>query len=131
MNTDDFGKLVLRLTVGGLILFHGVHKILTGIEPIRGMLEAHGLPAFLAHGVYAGEVAAPILIILGVVSRLGGALIVVDMIVAIVLAGTAKLLAVNAMGGYALELEMFFLLGGLSVALLGAGRFGLGGETLN
>ena len=23
---NDFGKLILRLTVGGLMLFHGVHK---------------------------------------------------------------------------------------------------------
>ncbi|HUJ04344.1 MAG TPA: DoxX family protein [Rhizomicrobium sp.] len=131
MNTDDIGKLVLRLTVGGLLLFHGVHKILTGIQPIRDMLGAHGMPDFLAYGVYVGEVAAPLLIIFGLASRLGGVLVVINMIVAIFLAGMSSLVSLNAMGGYALELEMFFLLGGLSVALLGAGRFGLGGGTLN
>ena len=35
-------------------------------------------------------------------------------------------MVIDAYGGYALEVEMFYLFGGLSVALLGAGRFGLG-----
>ena len=34
-------------------------------------------------------------------------------------------------GGYALELQALYLIGGLVVALLGAGRFSLGGGRLN
>ncbi len=49
-----------------------------------------------------------------------------NMIVAILLAGMGSLLALNQYGGYALELETFYLLGGLAVFLLGAGRIGLG-----
>jgi putative oxidoreductase len=37
---EDFGKLVVRLTVGVLMLFHGVHKVLTGIDPIKHMVAA-------------------------------------------------------------------------------------------
>ncbi len=48
------------------------------------------------------------------------------MLAAIALAGMASLLfKLNAFGGYALELETFYLLGGLSVMLLGAGRLSL------
>ncbi|MBI3675106.1 MAG: DoxX family protein [Proteobacteria bacterium] len=123
---EDFGKLVLRLTVGGLLLFHGVHKLLTGIQPIKDMLTAHGVPDALSYGVYLGEVVGPILVILGIFSRVGGVLIVVNLIVAVALAGMGSLMAISNGGGYALELEALYLFGGLSVALLGAGRLGAG-----
>jgi putative oxidoreductase len=42
-----------------------------------------------------------------------------------------QLFALNPMGGYALELEAFFLLGGLSVMLLGAGRYSIGSDSWN
>ncbi|MEJ0042000.1 MAG: DoxX family protein [Rhizomicrobium sp.] len=122
---EDIGKLVVRLGVGGLLLFHGVHKLLTGIADIKTMVAAHHLPDMLAYGVYAGEIVGPVLVILGLFARLGGLLITANMIVAIALAGVAGLFQLNAYGGYALELETFYLLGGLSVALLGAGRIGL------
>ncbi|HEY7978629.1 MAG TPA: DoxX family protein [Rhizomicrobium sp.] len=128
MGTDDFGKLVLRLTLGGLLLCHGVHKILTGIDPIRDMIGAHHLPDYLAFGVYAGEVLAPVLIILGLFSRVGGALVVLNMIVAILLVHTGMLVGLNDQGGYVLETQAFYLFGGLAVALLGAGRIAVGGE---
>lgn len=127
MNTEDLGKLVLRLTLGVLLLFHGTHKILTGVGPIRGMIAAHHLPDFLAYFVYLGEVVAPVLIIIGLLTRLGGLLVVINMIVAVLLVHTGMLLGTNDQGGYMLELQAFYLFSGLAVALLGAGRFSLGG----
>jgi len=124
---EDLGKLVLRLSVGGLVLLHGVHKLLAGIAPIKQMIVSHGLPDLLAYGVYLGEVAGPVLVVVGLFSRLGAALIVIDMIVAIVLAGGSRLFLLNAQGGYALELEALYLFGALAIALLGAGRFSAGG----
>jgi len=125
---DSLGKLVLRLTVGGLLLLHGVHKLLDGIDPIKQMLAAHGVPDALAYGAYLGEVVAPVLIILGLFSRVGGLLVVGNMIVAVVLARMADLLALNPAGGYALESEVFFLFGSIAVILLGAGSLSLGGN---
>ena len=122
---ENLGKLVLRLGVGGLLLLHGVHKLLTGIAPIKELVVAAHLPDLIAYGVYMGEIAGPILIILGIFARVGGVLIVLDMLAAVLLAGMASILKLNEFGGYALELEMLFLLGGLSVALLGAGRLSL------
>ncbi|HEY0303152.1 MAG TPA: DoxX family protein [Rhizomicrobium sp.] len=122
---EELGKLVVRLSVGGLLLFHGVHKLLTGIAPVKDAVVAAHLPDVLAYGVYLGEIVGPILIVLGLFSRIGGILVAVNMLVAILLAGMASLLALNAYGGYALELETFFLAGGLAVALLGAGRLSL------
>jgi len=122
---EDLGKLVVRLGVGVLLLLHGTHKLLTGIAVVKAMVVAHHLPDIIAYGVYLGEIVGPVLVILGLFSRLGGLLIAANMVVAIALAGVAGLFALNASGGYALELETFYLLGGVSVALLGAGRIGL------
>ena len=54
---DDLGKLVVRLMTGGLILLHGVHKILNpgSLDFIRGLLASISLPAALAYGVYLGK----------------------------------------------------------------------------
>jgi putative oxidoreductase len=133
MDTEDLGKLVLRLTLGVLLLFHGTHKVLTGIGPIRAMVVAHHLPDFLAYFVYLGEVVAPVLIIIGLLTRIGGLLVVINMIVALLLAHMTMLMGTNEMGGYVLELQAFYLFSGLAVALLGAGRFSVGGAdgTLN
>jgi putative oxidoreductase len=127
--TNDAGRLILRLTLGGLLLLHGIHKILNGIEPIRLLLASHHLPEYLAYGVYIGEVAAPVLIILGIFTRIGALLVVIDMIAAIVLARMPELFGLRPQtGGYALEAETFFLFCAVAVALLGAGRYSLAGS---
>ncbi|MGA7673747.1 MAG: DoxX family protein [Rhizomicrobium sp.] len=130
--SEDLGKLLLRLGLGGLLLFHGVHKLLNGLEPIKTMLAAHNISDMVAYGVYLGELVAPVLIILGVFSRIGGLLIAFNMIIAVLLAHTASLLLLTPeTGGYALELQAFYLISGLVVALLGAGRISLGNGNWN
>lgn len=125
---DDLGKLVLRLTVGILLLFHGISKLVHGVGAIDGMVAAHGLPAFLGWAVYLGEVLAPVLMILGLYARLGGLLAVINMLVALFLVHHAQLFLQAGNGGLQLELQYFYLFGGLSVALLGAGRYSAGGN---
>lgn len=130
--SEDLGKLLLRLGLGGLLLFHGVYKLLNGLGPIKVMLAGHNISDAVAYGVYLGELVAPILIIVGLFSRIGGLLVALDMIVVVLLARTADVLVLSpATGGYALESEVFYLVAALSVALLGAGRFSLGGGRLN
>ncbi len=118
----DIGRLILRLTVGGLLLLHGMQKVINGIAPIESVVVAHGLPAAFSYAVFLGEIVAPMLLVLGVYARLGGLLVVANMIVAVLLGGMNSLFSLNDRGGYALELEAFYLFCGLSVALLGAGR---------
>jgi putative oxidoreductase len=125
---DDLGKLVLRLTLGILILLHGISKLLGGVGGIEGMLVAQGLPAFFAWGAYIGEVVAPLLLIFGIYTRLGGLLIVANMVVAIMLAHTKELFTLAGSGGWSLELQGMFLATGLAIALLGAGRYSVGGR---
>ena len=120
--TEDLGKLVLRLTVGILILLHGLAKITGGVGWLFKTLEGVGLPSTLAYGVYIGEVLAPLLVILGFYSRIGALVIVVNMLFAIGLAHMKDLFALNQTGGWAIELQACFLFTALAVALIGPGR---------
>jgi putative oxidoreductase len=125
LQSDDAGKLILRLTVGGLMLFHGVSKVLNpgSLGGIGGQLAAAGMPAFFAYGAYIGEVLAPLMIILGIFSRIGGLLIVANMIVAILLVHAHQIFTLGVSGGWALELQGFYLFCGLAIYFLGGGKF--------
>jgi putative oxidoreductase len=122
---DDAGKLILRLTLGILILLHGIAKISGGVSGVEKMLAGAGLPSVLAFGVYVGEVLAPLLVILGFYARFGAAIIVVNMLFAIFLAHRADLFLMTRTGGWALELQGFFLFTALALAFMGPGRFGI------
>jgi putative oxidoreductase len=122
---EDWGKLLLRLTIGALLLFHGIAKLKGGIGWMAGPLGAIGLPAFIGYGAYVGEVVAPILLIAGKWSRLAGLVVAFNMLVAILLVRRADIPALNQGGGWAIELEMLFLLGGVAIFLLGSGRYAL------
>ncbi|KMQ72889.1 DoxX family protein [Marinobacter subterrani] len=125
LENADLGKLIIRLTLGGLILFHGIAKLLNGVGFIEGLLTSHGLPGFLAYGVFVGELIAPLMVILGYQTRIGALLIVFNMLVAIVLVHTNELLALSSSGGWALELQGFFLFTAVAVMFLGPGRYKL------
>ena len=125
---DDAGKLLLRLTIGILLLMHGLFKLANGIESITALVQAQGWPAWIAFGVFIGEIIAPSLLIIGVLTRAGALVIVFNMGLAVYLAHSSQILTLTKTGGWALELQGLFLMGALVVALLGAGRFSLGGS---
>ena len=128
LNSDtlqDTGKLILRVSLGILILFHGVDKIAHGIGPIQGMVTGMGFPGFLAYGVYLGEVLGPVLLVSGYYARIGAGLIAVNMVIAILLAHTGDLLSLTPHGGWRLELQGLYLASALALVCLGPGRFSL------
>jgi len=120
---DGIGRLILRLTLGGLLLFHGVAKITGSIGFIERMMQGHGLPGFFAYTVYVGEVVAPLLVITGWYSRVGAAIIVVQFAIIFFFAHPGQFLTLSRSGGWALELDGFYLLTALALVLLGPGRF--------
>ena len=122
--TEDIGKLVLRLTLGILLLLHGVAKILGGVGGIAGMLQNIGLPGFLAYGVYIGEVLAPLAVIAGFYARVGAWLIAVNMLFAFGLVHAGDLVAMaGSGGGLKLEAQYMFFFTAIALALLGPGRY--------
>ena len=121
--TIDIGKLLLRLTLGILMLLHGIGKLRYGVSGIEGMITSHGLPGFFAYGVFVGEVIAPLLVISGFYARIGGLIMAFNMVVAIALAHSSQLFDLGKSGGWELELQGFFLFTALVVALIGPGKF--------
>lgn len=126
-HNDDLGKLLLRVSVGALMLFHGVAKILNpgSLQYIGGQLANLGLPPFIAYGVFLGEVVGPLLAIVGFHARVGGLLMAGNMVFAIVLVHTGDLFALTQHGGWALELQGLFLCGALAILFLGSGSMAL------
>ncbi|MBV9890819.1 MAG: DoxX family protein [Rhizobacter sp.] len=124
----DTALLILRLVLGILILLHGISKLPQPPTFIVDMLAQHSLPAVLAYGAYVGEIVAPILLIIGVWTRLAAILIVINMIFAVLLAHTGQLFSIGKTGGYALELQAMYLFTAIALAFTGAGRLSVGGR---
>ena len=124
----DAALLILRVVLGLLILLHGVNKLPPPPEFLITALSARGLPSVLAYGVYLGEIVGPILIIIGIWTRVGALLIVANMIVALFVAHTGDLFHLNKQGGYQLELQAMYLFTAVALALTGAGRYSVGGR---
>lgn len=123
--SQDLGKLVLRIALGALVLLHGIAKLKNGIGPIEGMVQAHGLPSFVAYGVLVGEVAAPLMLLFGFYARIGAGLIAINMLVAFALAHLGQIGHLNGQGGWALELQGMFLFTAVAIALVGPGRYAI------
>jgi len=118
----------LRVVLGMLILLHGISKIMAGPVFVISTATQAGLPAAIGYLVYLGEVVAPILLIVGLWSRLAALIIAGNMLFAIFLVHMKQLATLSSTGGWALELQGMFLFTALALVLLGAGRFSVGGR---
>ena len=127
--TADAGRLLLRLSLGLLILLHGISKIRGGPGFILDVVEKAGLPDPFGYLVYVGEVLAPVLVIIGLWTRAAAIVIAINMVVAILLVHTGQLLQLSPEGGWALELQGLYLTVPIAIALLGAGRYSVGGRA--
>ena len=122
----DAGLLVLRVTLGVILLIHGLWKVKHGVAWISGPLSALGLPSALAYGAYVGEVLAPVLLILGLWPRASALVIAFHMSMAIVLARRGDIGKINPIsGGWSIELEALLIFAAIAIALAGAGRYAL------
>jgi putative oxidoreductase len=126
--SSDLGKLILRLMLASVLLFHGVYKIFHGVAWIEMLLAQIHLPGFLAYGTYIAEAIAPIFLILGIQVRLAALAIVVDMCMAIGLVLRHQIfhLKQEPGGGWAIELQALILFSALALVFLDAGRYALG-----
>lgn len=128
---NDLGLLILRLSVGGLMLFHGFAKLMGGLAFVKGMLAGMGLPEFIAYGALIGEIIAPLAIIFGLFTRGAAAVVAFNMVVAIAMTHGAHIFALDPnTGGWAIELPMLYLLPSLALIFTGGGRFAISGKTV-
>lgn len=122
---NDLGRLILRITLGVLVLLYGFHKVKYGLGHIPHTLNASGLPPFLSYGIYISEVIAPLMVIIGLYTRPAAGIIAFSMLLAIFFTHSSRLTALNSSGGSVIGLEYMFLAAALCIMLIGAGRFSL------
>lgn len=127
VNNSDLGKLLLRVSVGGLMLFHGLSKLQHGYGSVEQLLLKAHLPGYLSHGVLIGELLAPVLMVLGIYTRPAALAEAFVMVMAVYLVHSKTLFSLGGHGEYALELQALYLLGSLAVFFLGAGRYSASG----
>ncbi|MCF8236335.1 MAG: DoxX family protein [Bacteroidales bacterium] len=123
MHNNNLGLLILRLAVSILLLLHGINKVIHGIGGIENMLAEKGLPAFIAWGVYLGEVITPLLVIIGYRTRLFSLVMVANMLVIMLVFKNDVLFSLAGTGAWKLELQGLYLFGSLALFFTGAGRY--------
>lgn len=121
----DLGLLIFRLTLGILMFMHGLHKVIYGVDGIKGMLAGYGLPEFLAYGVHLGETIAALMLIIGYRTRLAAVAFTGVMVVAFLMAHMDPLFAFGKSGAWAHEGIALFLFGGLGLIFTGGGKYAL------
>lgn len=126
----DFGLLVLRLSVGVLMLLHGISKLMHGAGFIEQVVVDNGLPTFIAYGVYMGEVIAPLFIITGFATRVAAVIFAGNCIVATLLVHTADVFTLNEQGGWMVELLGLYFFGALTLVFTGGGKYALSNKYL-
>ena len=80
---QPLGLLVMRLTLGAIMIAHGWQKIASHLHGFMGALSHMGIPAWMAYLVVAAEFGGGILVVVGFLTRFAAFAIVIDMLVAI------------------------------------------------
>lgn len=120
---DDLAKLLLRVTIAVLMLFHGYAKVVSGVDGMMGMLEANGIPGFVAYGVYLGEVLAPLMLIFGIRVKMAAILIIGTMVFILAVPYADKVFTLTKNGAWAIELHIFYIMTSISIFFLGARKY--------
>lgn len=118
---SDIGLLIIRIGLGGIIFFHGFHKLMHGLEDQIQILASHGFPGWLMLFVYVSEVLAPVLIVLGVLTRLSSVSIIITMIVVFVVLPFP--IGLDEHGAMNIESQLYFLLLPCALFFTGPGRY--------
>jgi putative oxidoreductase len=123
MTLPNAGLLSLRVVVGVTFLLHGLDK-LGDLPAAEQLFRSFGIPApgLMARFVGATETVGGPLLIAGLATRLAGAALTVNMLVALATAHD-ELNFFVADGG--IELELLLAGASLAIALAGGGRFSL------
>lgn len=123
MHHPDLGKLLLRLTCGGLLFLHGSHSALHGIDHVKDMVAAVGLPENIAWANLIGEVVAPLFMVAGYKTRIAALVVAFNMLMSVLIAHRDIAFMRNDFGGWMIELNVFYFMTALVVFFLGAGRY--------
>lgn len=122
---QHIGLLLIRVGIAFTMLLYGISKLNYGINYIHDLLEQYGLPTLLGYGVYVGEVIAPILIIFGFRTKLAGLVFAFNCFVAILMDRLPDVFSLNEHGGWAIGLIFIYMIFGVAMFFMGAGKYAL------
>lgn len=105
------------------MLTHGIAKVFSGVQSIVDLVKSKGLPGVFGYGVYVGEVVAPVLIVIGFLTRPAAAVLAFNMVVAVALAHPGDVFKLGEHGEWKMELQAFYFFLALGVMFMGAGRY--------
>lgn len=125
IQNKETGLLIQRVSIGTLVLFHGIANTASGFSFIKSLLNGMGLPELIAYAVFIGEIIAPILIIIGFKARLASIILALNMLIAILMAHASDVFSLNQYGGWAIELQGLYLFGAIAIIFLGAGKYAI------
>ena len=121
----DAGLLTWRLTLGILMMMHGIHKLIYGIDFIEGLFTELGLPKFFAWGIYVGEIVAPLLLIIGFRTKIAALILAFTMATAVWMVHLEDIFLLAASGAWAIEAAALFLFGAIGLVFTGGGKYAL------
>lgn len=121
-SSEDIGKLVLRVTLAVLMLFHGVDKI-GNLSAVIGIIGKRGLPEFLAYSIYISEIIAPLMLLIGFRIKIAALIMSSTIFVASLLVFANKFFTLGEHGAYALEVQAFYMAVGIAIFFLGNDRY--------
>jgi putative oxidoreductase len=125
MHNQDIAKLLLRLTCGGILLFHGVHKVFVEVDHVKAIVENAGMPEFIAYGNIIGEFVAPIFILAGFKTRIAAVVVAFNMLLSILIAHPDIMFSVNNYGGWMIETNVLYMMTAVVLFFSGAGKYSL------
>lgn len=113
---SDLGLLILRVGVSGLMLTHGIPKLMQLLEGNMEFGDPLGIGSSLSLILTViGEALCPILIIFGIKTRLASIPPIITMLVAAFIVHASDPVATK-------EKALLYLFGFVAIGLMGAGR---------
>jgi len=120
----DYGALITRIAFGGMLLSHGLLKVIVFTIPgTVGFFESQGFPGFTAYPVIVGEIVGGIAIMLGLYTRLAALLSIPILLGAVLVHAGNGWVFTNAGGGW--EYPVFLIFIAASVAMHGSGTYAI------
>lgn len=113
----SFGLLIIRVATGYVFLTHGYAKVTNLAMPV-GMMAHFGLPGWVGVFIAWLEVIGGTALIFGVLTRVFGVALGIEMVVAVFLTGFARGLGAH-------DLEIILALNSFALALAGSGKYRL------
>ena len=130
LKSNDLGIIIVRVTVGLLLLPHGISKLINGIDFLGELLSKVSLPPVMRYGVFIGEIIAPILLVIGYRTRIAALFVAFNMFMTVYLAHRELVFTIKSSGSWAIELNALFFFGALALFFTGGGKYCVSSKSI-